>query len=54
MKNNNPTQEDIQASLNDISSQLRQTNRKLDHVIMQLSDDYYRRFYELYGRHLEG
>jgi hypothetical protein len=29
-------------------------NLKLDHIIYRLQDDYYRQFYDLYGKHMEG
>ena len=35
-------------------SQMREANLKLDHIIFRLQDDYYRQFYDLYGKHLEG
>lgn len=34
--------------------QLREANLKLDHIIYRLQDDYYRQFYDLYGKHLDG
>ena len=34
--------------------QLKDANLKLDHIIYRLQDDYYRQFYDLDGRHLEG
>ena len=34
--------------------QLKDANLKLDHIIYRLQDDYYRQFYDLYGKHMEG
>jgi len=54
MEPNTDTNQIVLERLNDIAKQLKRVNQKSDHIILKLSDDYYRRFYELYGRHFEG
>lgn len=41
-------------TLREIEREITATHKKLDHIILQLSDNYYRRFYQLYGPELEG
>lgn len=48
------THENTHAQLADLRSELREANQKLDHIINRLGENYFRRFYDLYGPEADG
>ncbi len=44
----------LEQTLSSMQAEITQMNAKLDHIVLQLADDYYRQFHRLYGPDLEG